>query len=268
MASPAMATSITLSNFSNTQGLTLSGSATPMTTSDGTVLRLAPASPSQAGNVFSTTTINASNFSTVFQFRMTNPGGVTDDAGISGADGLTFIVQSLSNSAGGSGNGAGYGGIPNSVGVKFDTFENNTGYGALSDPSSNFVGIYTDGSVNSAGVPTANVSPNFDDGNLWTAWVDYDGTTLNVYASESDVKPAVALVSEKLDIASILGQDTAYVGFGASTGSAWENTDIVNWSYSDSYNPTLTTATVSEPASMGMLGAGLLAMGVLRRRRA
>lgn len=267
MAGPAFAGSITYSNFSDISGITLSGYARQATTSDGTVLQLTPAQAGgYAGNAFSTTTINASNFSTVFQFRITNPGGVQDSAGVSGADGLTFIVQSVSNSAGGSGSGGGYGGINNSVGVKFDTFMNGPGWGGLGDPSSNFVGIYTNGSVNSNGVPTQTVANNFDDGNLWTAWVDYDGTTLKVYADEgTTTKPINPLVTEALNIPTILGQSTAYVGFGGSTGSAWENTDLVNWTYSDVYAPE-TTAAVPEPASLGLFGVGMIALRLARKR--
>jgi hypothetical protein len=259
LAGPAFATTITLNNFATTQDLTLSGSATQATTSAGQVLRLASAVPSQAGNVFSTQTINASNFSTEFQFQMNSPGGVRDTAGLQGGDGLTFIVQSVS----GAGTGAGYDGIPQSVGIKFDTFMNGVNWGN-NDPSSNFLGIYTNGNIQTtSATPTANVPTPFDNGQVWTAWIDYNGTTLTVDATDTGVRDATPLISDTINIPSLLGQGTAYVGFGASTGAAWENDYILNWTYNDNYSP---IGNVPEPASMAILGTGLMMLHFGRKR--
>lgn len=268
LAGPAFATTMAYPSFSSTSGLTLTGTAAPVATAaDGNVLQLVAARSSQAGNAFGTVPINASTFSTVFQFRMTNPGGAADTAGQVGADGLTFIVQSVSSSSGGAGLGAGYAGISKSVGVKFDTFQNGYDWGNLGDPSSNFLGIYTNGNVQTtSSTPTVNVSPDFDDGKLWTAWVDYDGTALSVRANETGVRPNDALLTSNLDLTSILGQGTAYVGFGAATGAAWENVYIKDWQYNDNYSP-IASANVPEPGSLALLGTGLIVLGMAARRR-
>lgn len=119
---PAGAVVITYPDFSSSAGLTLNGAAT--TVDNGIdpepVLRLVPAATSQSGSAFGSATVNAATFSTYFEFRITEPGGIFDGFQ-TGADGLVFVVQPVSSSIGGAGGGLGYQGISPSVGVEFDT---------------------------------------------------------------------------------------------------------------------------------------------------
>ncbi|MDZ4754283.1 MAG: L-type lectin-domain containing protein [Phycisphaerae bacterium] len=79
-----------------------------------------------------------------FAFRITDPDGSLFDCNVdTGADGLVFVVQSISSSVGGLGRGIGYAGIQQSVGVEFDTWCN----AVNNDPSSNHVGINVNGVV-------------------------------------------------------------------------------------------------------------------------
>ncbi|MCC7351471.1 MAG: hypothetical protein IT446_12965 [Phycisphaerales bacterium] len=225
-------------NFSDTTGLQLNGSAAVVNTSDGAVLRVVPATYSQAGSFFSTNKLQATAFSTFFSFRMTNPGGTLFDGPdntVPGADGLVFVVQPNSSGAGSVGQGIGYQGIANSVGVEFDTWQNVYN----NDPSSNHVGIDLDGVVDhGAGSPfTLDVSPDFDNGNIWYAWVDYDGSVISLRASESNQRPADPLVSRTVDLKTVLEGDVAYVGFTSGTGSDFENVDVLNWTYRQEYKP-------------------------------
>jgi hypothetical protein len=258
--STASALTVSFSDFSSTTGLTLNGSASVVNTSDGDVLRLTPASPSQSGSFFSSTAINASSFSSYFTFRITEPGGSPFDGNTdSGADGLVFVIQSVSSSIGGVGQGIGYEGIGTSVGIEFDTWHNS----AYNDPDSNHLGINTNG--NMASVTTEGIATRFDDENLWHAWVDYDGTTLEVRTNQTGVRPGTSTLSYNLDIVNLLGQSSAFVGFTSGTGADWGNHDIVSWEYRDDYDPV--GLPIPEPATMSLLGLGLAGLAARRMRK-
>jgi hypothetical protein len=258
LASSAFADDVVFSDFSDTTGLQINGIAGVVNTSDGDVMRLTPSAGNRAGSVFSDTLVNAMDFSTRFQFRITDPGGaVFDNNTESGADGFVFVVQPIDSSLGSAGQGIGYSGIGTSLGVEFDTWGNN----GNNDPSQSHVGVNLNESVNhNSGLPTADVSgPELDDGDLWSAWIDYDGTNLEVRLSADGLRPTDALISYDLDLVNVLGQDTAYVGFTSATGAAWANHDIVNWSYAG-FTP------IPAPASVPVLMAGLLGLSTRRRR--
>lgn len=257
---PLQATVIYHPDFSDTSMLTLNGDTTTPTTSDGTVLRLTPAAGNQSGSAFSSTTLNASDFSTYFTFRITDPGGTIFDCNqTAGADGIVFVAQSVSSSIGGAGAGIGYAGISNSVGVEFDTWCN----GANNDPSSNHLGIDINGNVNHGpGAPnTLDVLTDFDDGNIWHAWVDYDGTNIDVRANQTGIRPLLADLSMPLDLPTILGTNNAFVGFTSGTGADWGNHDILTWEYRDRFNP----ISVPLPATLWLFAAGFV--GLMFRRR-
>jgi len=234
-AATAGAGTLVFDGFADTSLLTLNGGAAVVSTADGTVLRVTRAAGGQAGSFFSSATVDASSFSSKFSFRFTGQGGSIFDCNDSnGADGIVFVVQSVSSSVGTGGAGIGYQGIPKSVGVEFDNWCNS----ANNDPSKSHVGINVNGSVNhGAGAPyAANVTPDLDAGDRWWAWVDYDGTTLRLYLNRADIQPFQPIVSRTLDLPAILQQPTGFVGFTSGTGAAWANHDVIYWEYTD-YSP-------------------------------
>lgn len=249
----------TYTDFSDTSGLTINGT----TTQAGSALRLTNATYWNSGSAFTTTATalgSLNSFSTYFQFRITNSGGDISDASGPGADGLVFVVQTVSNNVGGSGGSIGYGGINNSVGIEFDTFDN--GPGGFNDPDGNHVGIDINGNI--ASIATASEPTLFNNGNVWNAWVDYNGTTnlLEVRWSQTSSRPFAAQLSSTIDLVDTLGQDTAYLGFTSGTGLAWGTHEILSWEYRDSFSP---ITTVPEPDTYAMILLGLIGITLLRR---
>jgi hypothetical protein len=118
---------VNFNDFSSTAGLTLNGNAAGNVNNGidpNPVLRLAPAQTGQRGSAFTTLVENIAAFNTTFQFRITNPGGAHDGTDY-GADGITFTIQGVGDTAlGGGGGGLGYLGIGSSVAVEFDTWNN------------------------------------------------------------------------------------------------------------------------------------------------
>jgi hypothetical protein len=223
-AAPALAQT-NYPDFSSTAGLTLNGAAATLNNGidPAPVLRLATTAVFNGGSAFTTQRVCLGSFSSSFTFRITGPAGLPDASGQAGADGLTLVFQGAGPSAlGVLGGSLGYGGIAPSVAVEIDTWDN----GAI-DAGTNHVGIDVNGSLNS--LAKAAVPGRFDDGTLWSAWVDYNGTTLEVRVSNTGVRPAAANVSLAIDLPATLGSSAGFAGFTAATGAAWGNHDVASW---------------------------------------
>ncbi len=272
VSAPAFAMSVSYDDFSDLSDFSLNGSTGainsggPVHYGGQDVLRLTD-NLSQGGSAFLTESINLtddSSFSAFFSFQITDPQGMSDHDG-QGADGLTFTVQTLSDTAGGMGGGIGYKGIGNSIAVEYDTWNN----GSIDDHSGNHVGIDTNGSVNS--VVQTSVNPRLNNGDVWYSWVDYNGADnlLEVRLSTTNKRPSDALLDYTIDLTTTLGTDDVYVGFTSGTGGAGGDHDIRSFEFNNTYAPIGGggTAPVPEPSTMILLGCGLVGLVGFGRKK-
>jgi LPXTG-site transpeptidase (sortase) family protein len=201
----------------------------------GSQLRLTSSGGGQMGAAWWNHRISLSNnrsFSSNFSFQMTAPGN-------GGADGLTFTLQTVSNTAGASGGGLGVGGLTPSFTIEFDTYQN-TDYG---DVNANHIGVDVNGNMNSKW-SAAYGGGDFKGGGVFYVWVDYDGSTdkieLRINPTSNNRATSNLMLSSTVasfagtQLYNLIGQDL-YVGFTASTGGSYENHFINSFYFNNDY---------------------------------
>ncbi|MCU1313256.1 MAG: secreted agglutinin, partial [Acidobacteriaceae bacterium] len=198
-------------------------------------LTLAGAAAS-AGAAWYSTPVSISAFTTDFNFQLLS----------AKADGFTFAIQNVGTSAiGPLGSGLGYGashpggtgGIAKSVAVKFDIYNNN---GETPDST----GVYNNGA--SPTVPSVDMTPSgvmLNNGHVMHAHITYNGTNLTLLLTDTTTSASFTTTTA-INIPSVIGSGTAFVGFTGGTGGLTMTTDIVNW--------TLTTGAPLGAASIAL----------------
>lgn len=233
----------TIAGFGDGTGFTLNKNANGVDSSitDGT-LTLTTATTNQARSVFANDKQDITSFTTTFRYQNGSPGG--------GADGFVFTVQNAGiNALGSSGGSRGYrtdgGGTQNvgsSVNVAFNIFN--------SDATS----VGSNGAFGNLLASANTVPTNLL--NLADIAISYDGTTLSfTVTNPNDVTQTISR-NVNVDIASIVGADTAFIGFTGGTGGTSAVQTLSNFNF---------TSPIPEPSTavLGFLGAGLL----IRRKR-
>jgi glucose/arabinose dehydrogenase len=195
------------------------------TTRFGSSLQLTPDAILQRGSSFYATPFqvrDSTSFQSQFQFRLDG------QVGTNGSDGFAFVLQNSStgtNALGDVGSGTGLWGIDRSLGIRFDSFQNE------GDLGPNTISVVQNGNIYN---PVAvQVTPfDLNNGATYTAWVEYDGLTnqLQVFLAADGTKPATAVLTQTLDLATLLGNQ-AYAGFTASTGAFANRQSIDSWQF-------------------------------------
>jgi choice-of-anchor A domain-containing protein len=172
------------------------------------------------------------SFSAAFSFRIQNSGGIGDEDGV-GADGITFALTTYSNSYGQVGDGIGYSGLPQSIAIEFDTYNN----GYPIDINGNHVGIDINGNIQSS--TSAAYPTRMNDGNVHWAWVDYDGDTqtLSVRIADDSTRPIDSFLSANINLVNIFGNPNCFVGFTSGTGSGDGDHQILDFTFVNTYKP-------------------------------
>ncbi len=227
-----------LSGFSSAASvMTFNGS----TALNDTRLQLTNGLANEAGSAWFNTPLNIQNFTNDFTFQLSN----------AQADGMTFTIQSTGVTAlGPTGGGLGYGpdtpggtgGIPKSVAIKFDLFDND-GEGKDS------TGLYTNGA--SPTVPSTDMTGKVDlhSGDSFSVHMVYNGTTLTMTLTDG-VTNASFTTSWTVNIPSIVGGNTAFVGFTGGTGGLTASQKIETWNFvSSGTAPQAATPPIFSPAA-------------------
>jgi autotransporter-associated beta strand protein len=189
--------------------LTLRGSATVV----GSVLNLTPALGNRLGNVWTTHKVSVANgFTSTFRFQFPSPGN-------GGADGIGFIIQPTGNTVDVNEGGP----TSNALTVKFDSYQNG------GEPSGSFIDLR----AGSTSLATYNLQPGGIDlsgSGPHDVVVNYNATTQTLTVSFN----GNVVISHVVDLAAIGAVDSlgnAFVGFSGRTGGAFEEHNVLNWTY-------------------------------------
>jgi hypothetical protein len=159
--------------------------------------------------------VSVQGFTNDFTFQIANPG----------ADGITFAIQGSSPTAlGVVGGSLGYGGMPNSVAVKFDIYDN-------AGEGTNSTGLYVNGAVPAVPATTIGGGVNLQSWDVMAVHMTYDGTTLTMKITDTSNPSQTFTTSWPVNIPATVGS-TAYAGFTGATGGLTSTEQILTWSYS------------------------------------
>ncbi len=199
-----------------------SGSSLPLNfegsaTATGSFAQLTDGGMNEAGAVWSQQLENIDSFDTEFTFQI-----LPDANGF--ADGCAFCVQSDSpTQLGGQGNQLGFGGIGQSIAIKFDVY-----------PDLSTTGLYVDGAESEDGAaPAVDVGPsgiNFASGDLFDTHLTYANNVLTETITDT-VTTAVFTQKYTVSIQGDLDGDTGYVGFTGATGNETSIQQIESWTF-------------------------------------
>ncbi len=240
----------------------------------GSALRVSNAAGFSSGAGYSLTPVTLGSnatFSSTFQFQFTQTGGIDP------ADGITFVLAAGSTGLGAAGGGIGILGVPRSVAIEFDTYNNGAGNsGGGADISDNHVAIDVNGvlsnlaAANAYGVATCGFSHAFgcmSNGDIWSVTVGYDGAALTVQIRDGAAPVQTIINAYPINIAALLGTNSAFVGFTSATGSGFENHDILNFALNSDISLAVPpTPDLPEPMTTSLLGIGFVGLIALRRR--
>ncbi len=185
----------------------------------GSVLRMTDGGEAESSVAWSANKVSVGTFTAGFTFQLPS----------STADGFTFTIQDDPKARwamGGNASDLGYTGITKSVAIKFAMYSDAT-KGAVSQ-----TGLLKNGAAPSTQSIDMTVSKvSLHSGHVLSMQLAYDGTTLKETVTDLSTG-AVFTQNYTVNLVSILGSSTAYVGFTGSTGGLTSVQNLLTWSYS------------------------------------
>ena len=204
-------------NFSDFAGLSNNFTFAGTAAISGSRLLVTSNVGSSAGSVYYNQKVNIQSFTLVAEIRFELTNG----------DGGTFVIQNASSNArGGLGGGLGYSGIGTSVAIRFDTYSGSTGQ--LSTDVLSNGSIPTE--VGASGI--LNTALGLTAGQTWTLRLNatYSGTSLS-YTITNTANNSNYTSNATINIPTIVGANTAWIGFTGGTGGATEIQYTTLWNF-------------------------------------
>lgn len=215
-------------NFEKITNLTLEGNAKR----ERNRVRLTSPEISQKGGIWHTKQkINIKNgFITEFTFRI-HENGISWESNLAGADGIAFVIHNnlAATDQGQIGGGMGYEGIPNCVAVEFDTWQNEL-------ENDNHIAIQSKGKNANSATFDATLARNeklpviLKNGGIHKTVIEYKDKKMTIFLNDTKI------IEQKIDLANIISlenDEKAWIGFTASTGSAFSKHEIHSWKFKE-----------------------------------
>ena len=215
----------------NSGVINTNGQVAPAISDGGATLQLTDGNSIEAASWFANNQVSIDAFTASFDYQATPQGGNL-------ADGLAFILQDSSaglSALGGRGSSLGYG---------TDTGGGGT---AISPSAAIELNLYTAPGDTTPGshMPGTNFAENGDTGSYYSTgdvdfWdtgdtvqvaLSYDGSTLSETLTDLVTGATYSTNYDNIDLAQILGSNTAYVGFSAGTGGGASAQAVSNFTY-------------------------------------
>jgi hypothetical protein len=233
---------INFADFSSTTGLVTNGYGSAATTV-GNHLQLTDGQLHEARSVFYGTKVPIDTFTANFSFQIA-PGTVAGSNGLQEADGLTFVIDNGTTAdLGGEGSDLGYSNGTfgaNSIALAFNTYDSGS-FGSVVS--------FLQSPPSSTGPATGSV--DFHSGDVINVTVTYDGTGLFLSVGDATTGGGGYGIGEAINLASVLGGHTAFVGFTGATGADESVQTINSFNFSGTgIAPTITTAAAASSSQV------------------
>lgn len=202
----------------------------------------------QKGAFWTKEKVNIKDFDVFFKIKLSKgKNNQIIDGSPEGADGFAFVINNFSNNViGEPAGGIGYSGIPNSLAIEFDCFNNNFEIDNINDPNGSHIAINSNGEFPNSSNHNNNATLAINDSifplksvdNIYYVRIKYNDKSLKVYFDTLGNLKEPVLTLNNFDIYKYISNldDSindykAYIGITSSTGNAIQKCEILSFTY-------------------------------------